>query len=54
MKVKVAAVQMSMTNDSKSNLDKAEKFVRQAAGDGANIILLPELFENLYFCQERN
>ena len=54
MKVKVAAVQMSMTNDSKANLDKAEKFVRQAANDGANIILLPELFENLYFCQERN
>ena len=54
MKVKVAAVQMSMTNDSKVNLDKAEKFVRQAANDGANIILLPELFENLYFCQERN
>ncbi len=45
MKVKVAAVQMSMTNDSKANLNKAEKFVRQAANDGANIILLPELFE---------
>ncbi len=53
-KVKVAAVQMSMTGDSKANLDKAEQFVRQAAKDGANIILLPELFENLYFCQERN
>ena len=54
MKVKTAAVQMSMSNNSQKNLNKAEKFVRQAAGDGANIILLPELFENLYFCQERN
>ncbi len=52
--VNVAAVQMSMCGDSKANLNKAEHFVRQAAKDGANIILLPELFENLYFCQERN
>lgn len=35
------------------NIDKAEEMVRQAAKDGADIILLPELFENLYFCQER-
>lgn len=53
-KVKVAAVQMSMSSDSRENLNKAEKFVRQAAKKGANIVLLPELFENLYFCQERN
>ena len=52
--IKVAAVQMSMTNDVHKNIEKAEKFVRLAAADGANIILLPELFENLYFCQERN
>ncbi len=45
---------MSMTKDSGENLKKAEKLVRQAAAEGANMILLPELFENLYFCQERN
>ena len=45
---------MSMTTDIKENIDKAEMLVRLAAGDGANIILLPELFENVYFCQERN
>ena len=28
--------------------------VRQAASDGANVILLPELFELPYFCQEKN
>lgn len=28
--------------------------IRQAAGDGAQVILLPELFETWYFCQERN
>lgn len=35
------------------NLDKAERLVRKAAAEGANIILLPELFERNYFCQER-
>ncbi len=53
-KIKAAAVQMSMTNNVSENISKAEKLVRQAADDGANVILLPELFENLYFCQERN
>lgn len=51
--VKVAAVQMQCCNDVKSNIDKAEKMVREAAANGANVILLPELFENVYFCQER-
>lgn len=53
-KVKVAAVQMSMCADQIENINKAEQLVRKAAAEGANIILLPELFENLYFCQERN
>lgn len=53
-KIKVAAVQMSMTADAAENLEKAVQLVKQAAADGAKIILLPELFENLYFCQERN
>ena len=52
-KVKVAAVQMQCTTDVKDNIDNAEKLVRAAAADGANIILLPELFERQYFCQER-
>ncbi len=53
-KIKVAAVQMAMCNDINTNIDTAERLVRQAAKKGANIILLPELFENLYFCQEKN
>lgn len=51
--VTVAAVQMSCTNDSKENIAHAEKLVREAAGKGARVILLPELFERQYFCQER-
>lgn len=51
--VKVAAVQMSCSNNVQENIDKAEKYVRQAADKGAQIILLSELFERQYFCQER-
>ncbi len=51
--VKVAAIQMSCSRDLQENIDKAERLVREAASGGAQIILLPELFERQYFCQER-
>lgn len=50
--VKVAATQMACTWDRKRTLDKAEELVRQAAAAGAQIILLQELFETPYFCQQ--
>lgn len=53
MKITVAAVQMSCTRDVNENIAHAEQLVREAAGRGANVILLPELFERQYFCQER-
>lgn len=49
----VAAVQMSCTPNSRENLAKADRLVREAALAGARLILLPELFETLYFCQEK-
>jgi len=52
-KVTVAAVQMKCCEDINKNIANAERLVRQAAGEGANVILLPELFERPYFCQER-
>ena len=52
-KVCVASVQMKCSNIVLENIKNAEKFVRQAVEKGANIVLLPELFERLYFCQER-
>ena len=48
---KLAVIQMSCSDVLEENLDKAEHFVREAAGAGANIVLLQELFENLYFPQ---
>ncbi len=52
--VTVAAVQMRCTRSREENLDAAERLVREAAAKGGQIILLPELFETRYFCQERN
>ena len=43
---------MSMSEEKSSNIQKAELLVREAASNGANIILLPELFEGLYFCKD--
>jgi N-carbamoylputrescine amidase len=50
--VKVAALQMSMSEDKNANIIKASDLVREAAFNGANIILLPELFSSLYFCKD--
>ncbi len=52
-KVKVAAIQMSCSRDITENIEKADRLVREAHINGAKIILLPELFERQYFCQER-
>jgi len=49
-KVTVAATQMP---SGKNNMADAEKLVRSAAKEGANIILLQELFEGNYFCQKQ-
>ncbi len=51
--VKVAALQFSCSKDVQENINKAEKMVREAADNDANVILLPELFERQYFCQEK-
>ena len=53
-KVTVAAVQMYCNRSRQENIEAAEKMVRKAAEKGAQVILLPELFETWYFCQERN
>lgn len=53
-KVTVAATQMACSWDRQATLDKAESLVRKAAGQGANIILLQELFETPYFPQQQD
>ena len=51
-RVKVAAIQM-LCGICGGEFKKAEAMVRKAAAEGANVILLPELFEREYFCQQR-
>ena len=51
--ITVAAIQMKMSANPTENIAHAERLVREAAGQGARIVLLPELFERPYFCQER-
>lgn len=48
----MAATQMACSNEHKENIDKAENLVVAAFQKGAQIILLQELFETWYFCQE--
>lgn len=51
--VTLAATQMSCSWDIDQNITKAETLVRSAAAQGAQVILLQELFETPYFCLEQ-
>jgi N-carbamoylputrescine amidase len=49
----VAAVQMEMGENAEANVATAERLVRAAAAEGAQIVLIPELFEGPYFCKDQ-
>jgi N-carbamoylputrescine amidase len=51
-KVTVAATQMACSWDREANVARAEKLIRAAAGRGANVVLIQELFETPYFCKD--
>jgi len=52
--VTVAAAQMACDWDRDRNVARAETLVREAAGRGASIVLLQELFESPYFCKDQS
>ncbi len=52
--VTVAAIQMGMGEDPNENIATAERLVRRAAAEGAQIIVLPELFERRYWCKDQD
>ncbi len=52
--VHIGLVQMSCTSDAASNTAKAAAGIREAAGKGANIVCLQELFTSLYFCDKED
>ncbi len=51
--VSVAATQMACSWDREANVARAEALVRRAAEQGAQMVLLQELFEAPYFCIEQ-
>ena len=53
-KYTIGLVQMAMSADVDDNLKRAGEFVREAAGKGAKIICLPEMFRSQYFCQRED
>ena len=53
-KFRVALVQMSCGPEPEQNLEKALTRVADAAGRGANVVCLPELFQTQYFCQRED
>jgi N-carbamoylputrescine amidase len=50
----VAITQMASQGDWAGNCDKAEALVREAARQGAGLVLLQELFDGDYFCIEQH
>jgi len=54
MKTKVAIAQFSMPDNYEKCIEKADEYIKTASKNGADLLLLPELFEGLYFCQIEN
>lgn len=51
-KTEIALLQYSCTENLNENLDKAEHLIARAAGEGARLVALQELFSTTYFCRE--
>src|SRR5262249_44722286 len=53
LKVRLAAVQCSLSDQVGPNVARVTQLIRKAAARGAQIVLAPELFEGHYFCREQ-
>jgi N-carbamoylputrescine amidase len=51
-KFRIGLIQMACSQDPNENLAKAEWRIREAAGKGAQVVCLQELFRSQYFCRE--
>jgi N-carbamoylputrescine amidase len=51
--ITLAATQFACSWDKRANVAKAKALVREAAAKGANAVLIQELFETPYFCQDQ-
>jgi len=50
-KIKVAALQLALGEDTAANIASVSNLVREANAKGAQVVLPPELFEGPYFCR---
>ena len=50
-KYTIGVVQVSLDGTPESNLKKCSDWIRKAAGEGGQVICLPELYSSFYFCQ---
>lgn len=53
-KLKVGLIQQSCSASIEDNIKKLEANIRNAADKGAELVILQELHNSLYFCQEEN
>ena len=53
-KFRLGLIQMACSKDPNENLSKAEWRIREAAGKGAQIVCLQELFRSQYFCRQED
>ncbi len=51
---KIALIQMACSPDADENVRRAVEFIGEAAGKGADVVCLPELFRTQYFCQRED
>ena len=49
--MRVGLIQQHNTADTENNIKRLEESIRKCAGGGAECVILPELHNNLYFCQ---
>lgn len=52
--VKIAGIQLHCVYDRDANVRRAVELIEEAAGAGAQIVCLPELFHAIYFCTDEN
>jgi N-carbamoylputrescine amidase len=50
----IGLIQMSVSANPGENLRHATEMIREAAGKGARVVCLPELFRSRYFCQRED
>lgn len=53
-KYKVSVIQLNLNDVAENNLKKCISWLRDAASQGAEVILLPELYSSHYFCQSED